>query len=307
MATTITPNAMMDRLLQGTGQNKEKSNEVTPGASGLAGARQSMSQVPQDSTQISAAMIRQSEQAYGYSQTMNLQLTTQEGDKVSVDFRQLYAQYQSYKEAAAGQQDPSGVRYFESREAMEVTAFEERFAFSVEGDLNEDELNAVFDVFEKVDKLANQFYDGNIENALQEAMKLELDFGQLQGMQLNMTQTQVMMSRQQQAAAAEYDQTPEKATVAQLPEYLQEWQSAIESFDEWFEDAQGAWDDLMAGVTAQRFPEQDSAKGWLGRVQEFHSQLSNMATTQPVSESADAAESVESVNEDAVQPNALNR
>lgn len=307
MATTITPNAMMDRLLQGTGQNKEKSNEVTPGASGLAGARQPMSQVPQDSTQINAAMIRQSEQAYGYSQTMNLQLTTQEGDKVSVDFRQLYAQYQSYKEAAAGQQEPSGVRYFESREAMEVTAFEERFAFSVEGDLNEDELKAVFDVFEKVDKLANQFYDGNIENALQEAMKLELDFGQLQGMQLNMTQTQVMMSRQQQAAAAEYDQTPEKATVAQLPEYLQEWQSAIESFDQWFEDAQGAWDDLMAGVTAQRFPEQDSAKGWLGRVQEFHSQLSNMATTQPVSESADAAESVESVNEDAVQPNALNR
>ncbi|WP_321277046.1 hypothetical protein [Thiomicrorhabdus indica] len=279
MATTINPNSMIDRLVGGTNSNKDKAHAATDDkiSSLLNSNAQSLNSVPQDTSSISAAMIRQAEQAYGYSQTMSLQLTTKEGDQVSVDFRQLYTQYQSYKEAVAGQQNPSGVRYFESREALEMTAFEERFAFSVEGDLNEDELKAVFDVFEQVDKLSDQFYGGNIEQALQEAMNMEIDFGQLQGMQLSMTQTQVAMSRQQQAAAAEYEATPDKATVAELPEYLQKWQEAIESLDQWFEDAQGAWNELMAGVTSQRFPEQDSPKGWFERVQEFHGKLSEMA------------------------------
>lgn len=316
MASTIHPNSVLDRLFNGPNSSKEKSDQASQ--TGQAGQANGLNQalqnkygvnasnaakVPQDSSSISASMIRQAEQAYGYSQTMSLQLTTKEGDKVSVDFRQLYAQYQSYKEAVAGQQDPTGVRYFESREAMEMTAFEERFAFSVEGDLNEDELKAVFDVFEQVDKLANQFYEGNIENALQEGMKMELDFGQLQGMQLNMTQTQVMMNRQQQAVAAEYGQASGEAksgaTVAELPEYLQKWQQAIDSLDQWFKDAQGAWNELMAGVTAQRFPEQDSSQGWFERVQEFHSQLLEMARARDnVMNDAVTEEPVASANTD---------
>lgn len=307
MATTINPNSMIDRLVGGANTNKDKAHGtaedklnslVRPNPN-----EQAVNSAPQDTSSISAAMIRQAEQAYGYSQTMSLQLTTKEGDKVSVDFRQLYTQYQSYKETVAGQQNPTGVRYFESREAMEMTAFEERFAFSVEGDLNEDELKAVFDVFEKVDKLSDQFYGGNIEQALQEAMNMEIDFGQLQGMQLNMTQTQVSMSRQQQAAVAEYETTPDKATVAELPEYLQKWQEAIESLDQWFEDAQGAWNELMAGVTSQRFPEQDSPKGWFERVQEFHGKLSEMASLRNETMNAQA-EPVEV--EEQVQPEPVN-
>ncbi len=309
MATTINPNSMIDRLVGGANSNKDKAQGTAEDKLNSLGRpnpnAQAVNSAPQDTSSISAAMIRQAEQAYGYSQTMNLQLTTKEGDKVTVDFRQLYTEYQSYKEAVAGQQNPSGVRYFESREAMEMTAFEERFAFSVEGDLNEDELKAVFDVFEKVDKLSDQFYGGNIEQALQEAMNMEIDFGQLQGMQLNMTQTQVSMSRQQQAAVAEYETTPDKATVAELPEYLQKWQEAIESLDQWFEDAQGAWNELMAGVNSQRFPEQDSPKGWFERVQEFHGKLSEMANlrNETLNAQAEPADAVEEVAEQAESVN----
>lgn len=291
MADMINANSLLNRLLTPANRANEKETDANSAvdkslnkaiAHQYADNNPVQRKAPQDSSSISAAMIRQSEEAYGYSNTMSLQLTTKEGDKVTVDFRQLYAQYQSYKEAQAGQQDPTGVRYFESRETMEMTAFEERFAFSVEGDLNEDELGAIFDVFAQVDKLANQFYEGNIENALQEAMKMELDFGQLQGMSLNLTQTQVYMSRQQQAAVAEYGETgkgqhADKATVAELPDYLQKWQSAIESLDQWFEDAQGAWNELMSGVASQRFADQDSPQGWFERVQSFHSQLLEMA------------------------------
>jgi len=246
---------------------------------------------PSQRSIVAAARMEQAESAYQYSETMNLQLMTKEGDKVSVDFRQLYAQYQSYKEMQSEEKGPEGVRYFESKEALEMTQFEERFAFSVEGDLNEDELKAVFDVFEQVDALSNQFFDGNIEKALQQAMDLDIDFGQLSSFKLDLTQTETIATRYQQAALAEYDDIQQQSAVtddqesledygvdiSDLPPYLQNWQEALNRLEEQFTEAQQFLDEIVSGVTSQRFPEQDSPQGWLERVSEFHEKLSEMA------------------------------
>ncbi|WP_051347123.1 hypothetical protein [Thiomicrorhabdus chilensis] len=240
-----------------------------------------------DSTRLSTSAMQHMEQAYQYSETMSLQLTTREGDQVTVDFRQLYAQYQSYKLEQQAEQGPEGVRYFESRESMEVTAFEERFAFSVQGELNEDELKAVFEVFEQVDGLANEFYNGDLELALQKAMELEMDSGQLQSLQLNLTQTTVVATRYQESAMAQYEAMQQDADVddaqggkiADLPPYLQKWQQAVERLDEQFENAQEFLDQLMAKVSEQRFPQQDESQeftGWLERIRDFHQQLSEL-------------------------------
>lgn len=299
MSNTITDNPLLNQLLD----VKENNKNVKPGidvselVKAKHGADQSSRNVnsddvsykPSAQSAVAAARMEQFERAYQYSETMSLQLTTKEGDTVSVDFRQLYAQYQSYKETQAGDQGPQGVRYFESKEALEMTAFEEKFAFSVEGDLNEDELKAVFDVFEQVDALSNQFFDGNIEKALQQAMELEIDYGQLSSMKLNLTQTETVATRYQQAALAEYNEVQQQAVepedVAEeygvdmndLPPYLQTWQDAISRLNEQFENAQSIFNELMGDVTAQRFAEQDSQQGWLARVKEFHEQLAEMA------------------------------
>jgi len=274
MSTTIRPDNLQNTLLKPTAQQDKAVSQPLQ-------ALQKEQQVS-DQNHISssrAAMVRQAEQSYGYSQTMTLELTTQEGDKVSVDFRQLYAQYQSYKESQSAQQGPNGVRYFESRESMEATAFEERFAFSVEGDLNEEELTAIFDVFEKVDVLANDFYGGNIEKAVEQAMQMEIDFGQLQSLQLNLSQTEVMSSSRQQAA--QYQQNsdvPQSGSMmVELPAYLQEWQTALDNLDQWFNDSGQFWDNLMADTTSQRFPEEASTQGWLERVQSFQDKLLSLA------------------------------
>lgn len=238
----------------------------------------------------------QFERAYQYSETMSLQLTTREGDKVTLDFRQMYAEYQSYKQEQQSEQGPNGVRYFESREMMEMTAFEERFAFSVEGDLNEDELAAIFNVFEQVDSLANDFFGGNLESALQKAMELEIDYGQLQSMSLNLTQTSTEVIRYQQEAMSQYQGVQNGADAANqnaganmsdLPPYLQQWQSVIERLDEQFKQAQAVMEKLMASVLEDRFPQNAKTEqgeqpqtqgGWLERVKSFHEQLQEMAT-----------------------------
>ncbi len=244
--------------------------------------------LPTEQGRMAVAQMTGVEASYQYSESMSLQLTTREGDTVSIDFRQLYSEYQSYRSEQAAVAGPSGVRYFESKEAMESTAFEERFAFSVNGDLNEDELNAIFDVFEQVDQLANSFFDGDIEKALAQAVELEIDFGQLQSFQLNLTQTESRAVSYQQAALAEYDTVQEASesdgggNISDLPPYLTQWQAAIEKLDAQFVESQKVFDELMSDVMAQRFPDQDSRSGWLERVQAFHERLSEYASQQKI-------------------------
>lgn len=301
MPNTITENPFLKQLFENKDANKNNKPDLD--VSELAKAKQQADQVAQQASMggvsydpshkamQSMATMQQAERAYQYSETMSLQLTTKEGDTVSVDFRQLYAQYQSYKEMQSEQQGPKGVRNFENREAMDVTAFEEQFAFSVEGDLNENELKAVFDVFEQVDNLSNHFFDGNIEKALKQANELQIDFGQLSSFNLNLTQAESMAVSQQQAALAEYNDVHKQANpessdeiaddygvdMTDLPAYLQTWQDTINHLDKQFENTQNFLDGLLGEINAQRFPDQDSRPGWLERVSAFHEGLMAMA------------------------------
>ena len=337
MSNTISQNPMLAKLLVNPDVKSDPSQSGKGGVADLVRAQQALhnaqSSTPSttDNDQfmqspqglMAAARMQSVESSYQYSETMSMQLTTKEGDTVSVDFKQLYAQYQSYTQQQSAESGPSGVRYFESKEALEVTAFEEQFAFSVNGDLNEDELNAIFDVFEQVDKLANNFFGGNIEKALSQAMELEIDYDQLQNFQLNLTQTQATASRYQQAAMSEYENVQDKTatdeaeeygvTLSNLPEYLQQWQAAVEKLDEQFENAQVVLDEILSSVVSQRFPESfpelDERLGWFERVQAFHQRLAGYAEQSKESEqvSVEADEVAEVTEESAVENHAENR
>ncbi|BBP46768.1 hypothetical protein THMIRHAS_21410 [Thiosulfatimonas sediminis] len=288
IAQALTANGLLNRYLN-SNQDKVAENPAAqinrmPSAENPAKSVGDVAYTPSASRM--GAMF-QAEQAFAYSESMNLQLTTREGDTVSVDFRQLYAQYQSYKAmqyAEQGGETPQGYAVYQSQEAMQMAAFEQRFAMSIEGDLNDNELGAIFDVFEQVDQIANQFYGGNLEQALQSAVEMKVDFGQLQNVSLNLTQSASLVSRQQQAGLAEYganrgqaEEQSDMGAVEQLPEYYQKWQQALDALSQWFDDSQSIWDDLTGKVAAQRFPEQDSENGWLARVKAFHQQFAEFA------------------------------
>ena len=293
-SNTISQNpTLVKQLFNPDSKTDGKSDKSVLGAPDLVRAELNSKDIPKDQFlpteqgRMAVAQMTGVESLYQYSESMSLQLTTREGDTVSIDFRQMYSEYQSFRSEQAAVADPSGVRYFESKEVMESTAFEERFAFSVNGDLNEDELKAIFDVFEQVDKLTNRFFDGEIEKALEQAVALEIDFGQLQSFQLNLTQTESRAVSYQQAALAEYDTVQEASessggNISDLPPYLTQWQAAIEKLDAQFVESQKVFDELMSDVTVQRFPDQDSRLGWLERVQLFHERLSEYASQQKI-------------------------
>lgn len=320
MSNTISQNPSLAKFLVDPEVKSDSSKSAKSSMSDLVRAQQAaesaQNATPQKSksdafmqspqAMMAAARMQSVESSYQYSETISMQLTTKEGDTVSLDFKQLYAQYQSYTQQQSAQEGSSGVRYFESKEALEMTAFEEQFGFSVEGDLNDDELNAIFDVFAQVDKLANSFFGGNIEKALSQAMALNIDYGQLESFKLNLTQTEASAVRYQKAAVTEYENVHDKTVtdnakeygvnMSDLPEYLQQWQSAIKKLDEQFENAQLVLDEILSGVATQRFPEKfpelDERLGWFERVQVFHERLAGYAE-----QSNDQAEDAATMNE----------
>ncbi|MBN2605730.1 MAG: hypothetical protein JXR47_00190 [Thiotrichales bacterium] len=269
---------VLSELLKNRQDHEDTSNKNKPGSpvSPLLDSF-SPSKALQQASYASSAQTQ-----YAYSNTMTLNLTTKEGDQVSIDFRQLYAEYKSYQSQQSVESGPSGARYFESTQALEFTAFEERFGFSVQGDLNDDEIKAIFDVFQQVDNLANHFFKGDIEKAFQKAVDLNVDFGQLQSVSVNLQQAQTYAASYQQAAAYQQQSnsnangaTDAGSSVAALPAYLQKMQNVVDTLSQQFDNARQVAEKMLADVVASRFPEEGTQSIILQRLQTLHDALIN--------------------------------
>jgi hypothetical protein len=272
---------VLSELLKNRQDHEDTNNKNKPGfpVSSLLDSF-SPSKALQQASYASSAQTQ-----YAYSNTMTLNLTTKEGDKVSIDFRQLYAEYKSYQSQQSVESGPSGARYFESTQAMESTAFEERFGFSVQGDLNDNEMKAIFDVFQQVDNLANHFFKGDIEKAFQKAVDLNVDFGQLQSVSVNLQQTQTYAASYQQAAAYQQQGNSDATTsangatpgasIAALPAYLQKMQNVVDTLSQQFDNARQVAEKMLADVVASRFPEEGTQSIILQRLQSLHDALIN--------------------------------
>ncbi|WP_319558479.1 hypothetical protein [Thiomicrorhabdus sp.] len=230
--------------------------------------------------QFSASSQTRAQQAYAYSNTMSLQLSTQDGDKITVDFRQLFAYFQAQSESQKLQSGPEGVQYFSRRSELEASAFSEAFGFAVEGDIDEEELAAIKNVFEQVNELAQDFFGGNLDEALQHAMEFDIDFEQLQSMSLSLTHTETRTSLYEQTSqlsrpvfTEKAQQSEPKATMQALPDYLQKWQNALQQLSVLFSDGKDFVDHLESKNLALQDPQQRSEAAWLDRVETFHSQL----------------------------------
>lgn len=271
---------LLSELTKGRQDHQDTSNKNKPGfpVSSLVDSF-SPSQALQKASYATSASTQ-----YAYSNTMTLNLTTKEGDQVSVDFRQLYAEYKAYQSQQNVESGPTGARYFETTQAMESTAFEERFGFSVKGDLNDSEMKAIFDVFKQVDDLANHFFKGNIEKAFQKAVDLNVDFGQLQSVSVNLQQTQTYAASYQQTAAYQQpgvssadsaQNTNPGSSVATLPAYLQKMQHVVDTLSQQFDNARQVAEKMLADVVASRFPEEGTQSIILQRLQNLHDALIN--------------------------------
>lgn len=134
-----------------------------------------------------------------------LEIRTQEGDIVKVkfatktDMRADTAQVTTHDRTSTSSSFSIATR--------------SRTELSVQGDLNADELEAIHEVVQKVDALANDFFAGSVDKALAQAADLDIDTEQLANVALRLSMTQ-----RAEAAAVSVQHLPPPAAPATATE-----------------------------------------------------------------------------------------
>ncbi len=133
-----------------------------------------------------------------------LQIETQEGDIVTVSFSQSAAASSS---ALDVKQQGASLNAF-----SQSYAYSSEFNISIEGDLNQDEQDALKDLMRQMHKVSNAFFHGNEKAAIRHAMKAGFNGEQIAGFSMDLS-----MQKSVQAVAA-YQQTsmPEQTVNADL-------------------------------------------------------------------------------------------
>lgn len=129
-------------------------------------------------TQMTAA------QRFEKSETFELNLMTKEGDKVSISF-------------GRSESMQAGMAAIFDMSRSETSGF----SFSVQGNLNVDEIDAIQSLIRDVNQLANEFFEGDVQKAFEQAANFKMDTQQLASMSLTLTRSESY------SAAMSYEKT----------------------------------------------------------------------------------------------------
>lgn len=130
---------------------------------------------PDSTTSISGDYSSRNYQAQ--AQSFNLDLTTLEGDKVRI----------TAANASSSDSTSSANGSSSSTKTIQVSGY----SVQVDGDLNDEEMASLKDLFSKVSDISDKFYSGDLQGAFDQAVKLDINGTQLASMSLNMTTASV--------------------------------------------------------------------------------------------------------------------
>ena len=120
---------------------------------------------------------------YGRAREFSFELTTKEGDKVTITAAS--SEGLAIEAGRAGRGNSSVTAINASYSASQS------FSLSIEGDLSEAELVAINDLLGRVNDLAGQFFAGDLDGAFTQAMNLGYDSEQIGSFALNLAQAEI--------------------------------------------------------------------------------------------------------------------
>lgn len=226
--------------------------------------------------------------AFTGQQSATLELTTKEGDKISIQFddQQQWRQQQSsglakkalqtYGELAGKSSKNSDSTSTSSSVFYSHTT---QFSFKVEGDLNSSELKSISDMVNKVGSLSDSFFGGNISDALQQAKQLDLGDGQLASLSLNLYQQQAIgwqgntdsvASTGQTDKAAENTATDSKTSATDNTQTASDLPAVFGKLGDYLKQLQALFDQMSASFNPDA---QNNLQGWVAKQQ--HPEQSN--------------------------------
>jgi len=169
------------------------------------------------------------------AETFELEIKTREGDIVKLS----YSTNQSAGFKASRISDESGVKQAFSAYSSQS----ENLTFSVQGDLNDDEKKSIDNLMKDVDKLAQDFYGGDMQGAMQHAKALDMNKEQLSSLSLDLsyTQSRSAISAYQQVGALDQNsrsRAPLNNTeVGTIGAFNKSLEGMLREADRFFQDA----------------------------------------------------------------------
>ena len=203
---------------------------------------------PQD-VEITPRKLDSVEYVKAYERTQNnfeFELTTKEGDVVKIS---AMSDKESFQQALLAQVDGSEV-YANYSEENNTSGFN----LQVKGDLNESEMAAIEDLMAQVNKLAEEFYTGDLGTAFDMAMELTSDADQIAQFSLDLKQN--YMSKSEYGAVSgdaltNYAKPPlPKGLAEPLADFAQGVKSAYEQANQ-FQNPRSLLDNLFDQMDQQ--------------------------------------------------------
>lgn len=158
--------------------------------------------------------VRKANYEYASAQSFSFELTTREGDKVTIQASASRGESASYKAGENG----SSFSY--------ASVSSSQYQLTIQGDINEDEQAAIDNLLGQVNQLADEFFTGDLQAAFDYATELGYDAEQISGFALNLTRVEI-----QRASVAYQPQDSGKDLASKLKpvgDFLQDLNSTLD-------------------------------------------------------------------------------
>ncbi len=117
---------------------------------------------------------------YGRKDSFSFELTTLDGDKISIEAGNTAVFYGEYGDATGS----------DDTDALEGFKDNSQFAIDVTGDLDEQETAAIQDLLDQILSLSDEFYNGDVNKAYEAALDLNYDQNEIASYAVNLRQTE---------------------------------------------------------------------------------------------------------------------
>lgn len=140
---------------------------------------------------------------FSNAEDMELSVRTRDGDRVTISF----SRQQSSESMLAGASDGQGNSLAQFSLSRSESS---QYQFSVKGELDEGEIDALQNLIKDVSSLADEFFDGDVQKAFEQSADLRFDTSELSAMKLDMSYTRQYVSASSYEQVQGLDQAADK-------------------------------------------------------------------------------------------------
>ena len=197
---------------------------------------------------------------YAQLQSGGLKITTKDGDEVEISFGQSrqyqYSASERITSSANSNGDANAPATPESdvvaRRSLNVQLSEYRgISFSVQGELDDDELGAISDLVKQITDVSKSFFNGDLDTALDKALNLGYDEKELADFALKLNSREVVSEKiSAYKEVSDGNSSELKKYMRPIKEYMDELKSLNQLLDTTLKDGEG-YKELVNGVINQ--------------------------------------------------------